>query len=48
MLHEYVRAVYNKVTDAKKLFQVSMIDIEKASYVDGRYAPIKAPEIRFF
>jgi len=48
MLHEYVRAVYNRVADAKKLFQISMIDLERAPLVDERYAPIKAPEIRFF
>lgn len=48
MLHEYLRAVYGKVTDAKKLFQVAMIDIERAPLVDDKYSPITAPEVRFF
>jgi len=34
MLHEYLKAVYTKVTDAKKLFQVAMIDLERAPLID--------------
>lgn len=48
MMSEYLRSVYKRVTDAKKLFQVSMIDIERAPLTDARYAPINAPEVRFF
>jgi hypothetical protein len=48
MLHQYVKSVAAKVTDSKKLFQVAMIDVERAPLVDAKYSPINVPEIRFF
>jgi hypothetical protein len=48
MLHAFVKGVFYKVKDAKKHFQVAMIDIDRAPMIDARYMPITAPEVRFF